>query len=200
MTSIPFESVAIKENNEPLVDLNKYPFILEPVYFKQGFADSDKMLLRLSVAEKLLTIQKKLKRYRFKIWDGYRPRRVQKNIYDKYVVELKDQTETFITSADNPARVPPHATGGAADLTLVDEVGAELNMGTKFDHFGPEAAAFYFDGKNDIVSENRKILREALIVEDFRYDADEWWHFDYGNQLWALELKKSYAIYGEINQ
>ena len=36
-----------------------------------------------------------------------------------------------------------------------------------------------------------------MIAEDFRFDDDEWWHFDFGNQLWAATLNKAFAIYGE---
>ena len=58
----------------------------------------------------------------------------------------------------------------------------------------------WFYEENDNVSqirENRKLLRKKMSAEDFRYDDDEWWHFDYGNQLWAAVLGKPHAIYGE---
>jgi D-alanyl-D-alanine dipeptidase len=85
---------------------------------------------------------------------------------------------------------------------LVDESGAEIDMGTRFDHFGPEAAALYFeqDGDNETARDNRRILRVALTKADFRYDEDEWWHFDYGNQIWAAALDKPKAIYSEVKE
>jgi D-alanyl-D-alanine dipeptidase len=112
---------------------------------------------------------------------------------------LKMEVGKFVTVANDPNRIPVHATGGSIDLTLTDLSGNELNMGTEFDYFGPEAASHFFE-KNDIdgrIKANRKFLREVMIAEDFRYDDDEWWHFDYGNQLWAASLHKPYAIYGE---
>ena len=36
-----------------------------------------------------------------------------------------------------------------------------------------------------------------MSAEDFSIDKDEWWHFDYGNQKWALQLKRPSAIFGE---
>jgi zinc D-Ala-D-Ala dipeptidase len=38
-----------------------------------------------------------------------------------------------------------------------------------------------------------------MLAEGFRWDADEWWHYDYGNQLWAVHYHKPFAIYGEAS-
>lgn len=212
MTLVEFESSPIKENNDPLVDLSGYDFILEPIYFKQGFMLDDKMYLRKEVADKLQEIQKNLSKYQFKIWDGYRSREVQNNIYQKYLEdlkkenpsmtndELKNEVGKFVTTANDPNRIPPHSSGGAVDLTLVDRNSKEeINMGTDADYFGPEASSLYYEENNidDSIKNNRKTLREAMISAGFRADKDEWWHFDYGNQLWAKELNKPFAIYGE---
>lgn len=211
MTGVKFEFIPIRENNEPLVNLGDYPFILEPSYFNQGLSEINKMYIRKGVAEKLLAIQKELQLYTFKIWDGYRSRDVQNNIYQKFWKELqkehpdwderklKEAVAVFVTEAKDPNRIPPHETGGAIDLTLVGQQGKEIDMGTAFDYFGPEAASLYYEetGKNDLIKNNRRILREAMIKYDFRSDKDEWWHFDFGNQIWAAAYNKPFAIYGE---
>ncbi|MEU7836106.1 M15 family metallopeptidase [Nonomuraea sp. NPDC049129] len=98
--------------------------------------------------------------------------------------------------------MPHSATGGAVDLTLVDAYRRELDMGTPYDHFGPESAALYFEDNawNTIARSNRRILRDAMTGAGFRCDADEWWHFDFGNQIWAAHFSASVARYGEIEQ
>lgn len=211
MTLIKFESIPIKESNEPLLDLEENGLEIESIYFKQGLSSSNKLFLRKGVVEKLLEIQKEISPLRFKIWDGFRPREVQGNIYAKFFNELKkghpewdedkiaEETGVFITRSDDSSRIPPHASGGAVDLTLIDQEGNELDMGTDCDHFGPEAGQLYYEENNidDTVRNNRRLLREAMLKHGFRADQDEWWHFDYGNQLWAHDLKKPYAIYGE---
>lgn len=211
MTLVKFESIPIRECGEPLVDLSKYDFVLDPVYFNQGLSTEPRMFLRKSIADKLAKIQKELRNYKFKIWDGFRPRTVQQAIYESHWKKLHaanpdwdkerliQEVGIFVTAPNDPNRIPPHATGSTVDLTLVDLDGKELDMGTVFDHFGPEAASMYFeeDGKNEIAKINRKILREAMRKNDFNIDKDEWWHFDYGNQKWALELGRSKAIFGE---
>ncbi|HEY4512444.1 MAG TPA: M15 family metallopeptidase [Candidatus Paceibacterota bacterium] len=212
MTLLHYESIPINESCEPLVDLGEYDFVLEPVYFKQGLSDDQKMYLRKSVADKLLKIQEKLGGYKFKIWDGWRSRKVQNSIYEKYWNDLKEkhpdwndeklrnEVGIFVTDAKNPNKIPPHATGSTVDLTLVDENGNELDMGTVFDHFGPEAASYYFEENNvsEQVKKNRKILRDAMTSENFSIDKDEWWHFDFDNQKWAKELGKCEASFGEV--
>ncbi|MES2135296.1 MAG: M15 family metallopeptidase [Patescibacteria group bacterium] len=204
--------VPIHENGDPLVDLAGFPFVLEPVYFQEGISREPRMFLRKSVVEKLLRAERTIARYRLKIWDAYRTRTVQDALYERFWNTLqlahpdwsegllKAEVETYVSNAKDPLRIPHHATGGTVDLTLVDGDGRELDMGTPFDHFGLEAEPFYFDTHpcNDDASRNRKMLREALEAEGFVVYPSEWWHFDYGNQRWALEKQEPYAFFGEI--
>ncbi len=213
MTLVPYTSIKIKDNNESMVDLNQFDFILDPKYFQQGLSTDSRMFARKEVALKLEKIQKRLKKYRFKIWDAYRSREVQNSIYQKYWNEVKNkhpewdeeklklETRKFVTAPYDQNRIPPHATGGTIDITLVDKDGQELDMGTKFDFFGPEAATFYYEiyETNKKALENRRLLREIMLDEDFALDEDEWWHFDYGNQMWALKKGKPFAFYGEVS-
>jgi D-alanyl-D-alanine dipeptidase len=37
-----------------------------------------------------------------------------------------------------------------------------------------------------------------MIKEGFETDEDEWWHFDFGNQKWAVQTTKTEALYGEV--
>ena len=78
MTNLSFEHISIKENDEPLVNLAEFPFILEPLYFRHGLSKTSELYARASVAQKLLFAQENiLKGYLFKIWDPWRPREVQ---------------------------------------------------------------------------------------------------------------------------
>ena len=219
------ETLLIKDNGEPLVDLKEYPFVLEPMYFKWGLSPLSKMYLRKGVADRLLAIQKTLGGLRFKIWDAWRPRDVQSAVYKKFWneihkkepdwtdAEIKEEVETYVASPDTP--LPGHLTGGAIDLTLVDTMGKELDMGTGFDHFAPEASPLFFasegkrpphernpgssHGEVEQIIKNRKILLDAMENAEFRVYPSEWWHFDYGTERWARELGKPYALYNEAH-
>lgn len=212
MSAIKYEHISIKEVGELLEDVSQYGLLTEPVYFKQGISQDSRIFLRSGVIEKLIAIEKDLKIYRLKLWDGYRSRQVQDALFQQFWneakkknpdwddVQIKTYIEPFVSNARDPKRIPSHATGGTIDLTLIDVNGNELDMGTPFDFFGTEATPLYFEQNltNSKVKENRKILREAMFAQEFTIDKEEWWHFDYGNQLWALELNKPFAIYGEV--
>lgn len=211
MTLVNYTEIPVEDNDEPLVDLAGYDFVLEPRYFQQGFSNDEKMYARQGVAEKLVAIQKRLTPNRLKLWDVYRSREVQQNIYQDYwsrltaenpewdEQKLRLETGKFVSPTNVPGRIPPHATGGAIDVTLVDKEGAELPMGTDHDFFGSEAGPFHFEiyRTNEAVRKNRELLRNAMLAEGFTLDGDEWWHFDYGNQIWALKSGRSAAMYGE---
>jgi D-alanyl-D-alanine dipeptidase len=213
MTLVNYRSIEIRENNEPLVDLQECGLVVESQYFEQGLSAQPRVFARKGVAEKLLQAQQILKEYRLKIWDAFRSRDTQNNIYQKYWRELREQNSNwneemlqyevgkFVTPPFQQEHIPPHTTGGAIDVTLADNNGIDVNMGTGFDAFGPKAASFYFEvyRDNPEVTNNRKMLREALLAVGFTLDQDEWWHFDYGNQIWALKSGAQYAVYGEVD-
>ncbi len=156
--------------------------------------------------------QKELKTYKFKIWDGFRPRQAQYNIYKNLwqnlckkhpewdLEKMLTEVEIFIANPYAKGMVPPHSTGGAVDLTLTDLSGKELEMGTVFDYFGPESRADYYE-KNNVnktFCQNRRLLRQAMESGGFSQYDEEWWHYDYGNQPWAVKLNKKQILYEEV--
>jgi D-alanyl-D-alanine dipeptidase len=205
-----YSSVPISDNGDPLVDVSGYGFVTDPQYFLQGLSEVGKMYLRKTVAEKLARIQKKIG-FTFKIWDAYRPREVQKRLYDRYAAalraehpqwsaeDLESHATQYVNMGENLKLTPPHSTGGTVDLTLVNSNGVELNMGTGFDHFGIESSSLHFEehGDNQEVRGNRRLLREVMQSEGFYVYPHEWWHFEYGTQAWALEYAKPSALFGE---
>jgi len=142
------------------------------------------------------------------VWDGYRPFETQQSLFTGYLDEL------ILTHPDWPAdalehaaaryvtppsrsRVapPPHLTGGAVDVTLGDAGGAPLDLGTDFDAFVPEAAARALEDRPGPVRDRRRILFWAMAEQGFAAYAEEWWHFDRGDQFWALAAG-AVAYYG----
>ena len=206
--------ITVAECEEPLVDLAGYEFVLDPQYFNQGLSATQRMLIRESVAEKLKQAKEKLPEgYNFKIWDGYRTLDLQKKLFDDYSQVLKrshpdwsaeqtyQQAAVFVCPPDVDF-TPGHLTGGAIDLTLVNNKAEELVMGTGFDEFVDQAHTYYYDEKQNLSEEekvyqaNRIILRDVLAKEDFAPYPYEWWHFNFGNAAWAVDKEKEMAIYG----
>ena len=216
-------SVEIKEGGESLIDLDDYDFILEPIYFKKNGWGEEKMYLRSEVANKLEKAQQRLlSGCKFKIFDAYRSIQTQKKIYDDYVKELKKenselndeelkkQAQEFVVFPELKKEAPPrHNTGGAVDLTIVNEKSEELDMGTAFDYFGKEASVKYFfqpDNCQEIDTEkikeiikNRHLLIETMEYVGFSVYPNEWWHWEMGTQFDSASRGFKYAKYGSAD-
>jgi len=97
---------------------------------------------------------------------------------------------------------PPHSTGGALDVCLSDKDGNLVEMGSAVDQMDEASNPDFFANiKNDdaiIWNSRRNLLREIMTKFGFVQHPNEWWHFSYGDQLWAWKNKKENAIYGKI--
>lgn len=92
---------------------------------------------------------------------------------------------------------PPHATGTAVDLTLGWIGGESLWMGTLFDDVSGPAYTDYLElnppqGHSFTYEEglkNRRLLYWLMTgqgtEDDFVVNPNEWWHYSWGDQLWA---------------
>jgi D-alanyl-D-alanine dipeptidase len=97
---------------------------------------------------------------------------------------------------------PPHSTGGALDVCLSDKDGNLVEMGSMVDQMDETSNPyFYANIKNEeaiIWNSRRNLLREIMTKFGFVQHPNEWWHFSYGDQLWAWKNKKANALYGKI--
>ena len=97
---------------------------------------------------------------------------------------------------------PPHSTGGALDVCLSDKDGNLVEMGSMVDQMDETSNPyFYANIKNEeaiIWNSRRNLLREIMTKFGFAQHPNEWWHFSYGDQLWAWKNKKENAMYGKI--
>lgn len=90
-----------------------------------------------------------------------------------------------------------HQTGGAVDVTLCDADEVELLMGTHVQEFSANTPSFRRGLPPEII-QNRAILHKAMQSAGFANFPGEWWHFSYGDQMWAAYHKKPHAIYGPV--
>ena len=97
---------------------------------------------------------------------------------------------------------PPHSTGGALDVCLSDKDGNLVEMGSMVDQMDETSNPyFYANIKNEeaiIWNSRRNLLMEIMTKFGFAQHPNEWWHFSYGDQLWAWKNKKANALYGKI--
>ena len=97
---------------------------------------------------------------------------------------------------------PPHSTGGALDVTLAYKNGNIVGMGSDIDQMDETSSPLFYNKKDNneaiLWNERRNLLREIMIKFEFVQHPNEWWHFSYGDQLWAWKNKKTSAFYGKI--
>jgi D-alanyl-D-alanine dipeptidase len=185
---------------------------------KNIYGNFTRCFLQKEVAQMLSRAQKLLGKrqhgYHLLIYDGLRPRRFQRIMWNQVKGTLQ---EAYVA---NPNQGGLHNYGAAVDLTIVDSSGGELDMGTLFDCFDlkaqPHFEALFADTaliagaaidqviKNRIRAEiersgllsstslkNRKLLREVMREAGFIAIPVEWWHFNAFNKD---EVRKRFSI------
>lgn len=84
---------------------------------------------------------------------------------------------------------PPHSTGAAVDVTLVDDAGAIVDMGSPIDEMSERSHPSYFGNATDLQAQqfhaNRQLLCDVMETAGFKRNPREWWHFSSGDQMWA---------------
>ncbi|MEM7103445.1 MAG: M15 family metallopeptidase [Bacteroidota bacterium] len=160
-------------------------FVEEKIY------ECGRCYLRKGVADGVLKVHHELQKkgMSLKFFDCFRPRPFQQKLWDKV------PDPRYVT---NPAKGSMHNRGAAVDVTIVDANGNELDMGTGFDYFGPEAWHTYTELSDEILA-NRQLLKSSMEVAGFRSIRTEWWHYSYAKMkgfglsdyLWDCENYES---------
>jgi len=120
-----------------------------------------------------------------KAFDCYRPTRAVAN-FVRWARDLKDTAgkAEFYPDVDKRtlfrdgyiASQSGHSRGSTIDMTLANDDGRELDMGTPFDFFSPKS----WPADPTVTAEqhaNRVLLAAAMRRRGFRPYDKEWWHF-----------------------
>jgi D-alanyl-D-alanine dipeptidase len=220
-----YRTIAINECGEALVSIPSGLFAQfdPPPYIALGadYGNESPWMLRVGVVNALLAAQRRLQvkhpGWKIMLFDAYRPRSVQtymverefgikakkaghdpQNLTPEQRKQLSEKVfKYWAIPSDDPKNPPPHTTGAALDLTLADEKGREIDMGSPIDEGTPPAAPDYFAKATDTASQqahaNRILLRTIMEAETFHQHPEEWWHFSRGDQLWAWVERQTRA-------
>jgi D-alanyl-D-alanine dipeptidase len=216
----PYQQIPIEECGEPLVLIPTAEFAVVTPHPYQAigapYSQRSPYWLRQSVVTALLnaqvTLQQQRSGWRIQIFDAYRPISVQQFMVDYTAQELaRQQGQEFsalsaslqavimsevyqfwaLPSLD-PHTPPPHSTGAAVDITLVDAAGQVVDMGSPIDEVSERSHPDYFQQQshpsNQIIHIHRMLLRDVMDRAGFAPHPNEWWHFSLGDQLWAWQL------------
>jgi D-alanyl-D-alanine dipeptidase len=190
-------AVPVRDVGEPLTELD------------ESFGHSH-ALVRASVARRLVLARDELPQgVGLRVIAGYRTAAAQRAIISSYAAglriahpaigtaELERLTSRFVA----PLAVAPHVAGAAADLTLVDSAGRELDLGTPVDATPEQSeGACYFDAPqvSGLAQANRDLLARVLRGAGLVNYPTEWWHWSYGDRYWALMTGAPAALYGPV--
>ena len=146
-------------------------------------------MAKLKKAQALL--EKEHPGYHLLIYDAARPLSKQWELWNTLTEYPPAKRRTYVA---DPKEHSIHNYGSAIDLTVADEKGNPLEMGTKYDFFGElaypkEEARFLKAGKlSQKAVENRLILRKAMTQAGFTAIDYEWWHFNAFSRKVAKQL------------
>lgn len=149
--------------------------------------------------------------YHFMIYEAYRPKAAQIVLWEGVVAQKKQEfphlditSEDFIklcnVYAANPYRQGSgHQSGAALDVTLVNDLGVEYDMGGQVRGFGAEAE-FAAPNISATAHQNRAILQTTLAKVGLINYPSEWWHYSFGDRLWARLTGSKLAIFANIEK
>ncbi|MGE3142195.1 MAG: M15 family metallopeptidase [Hyphomonadaceae bacterium] len=199
---------------------NHYAHDGNPPYYAAAPGAVDYLMLRDGAARRLARVNEFLAEGGLSlfVFDAWRPRAVQSYFHHHWAPrEIKrrrpelsgaaleaEVTRYWAAPSLDAMRPAPHATGGAVDLTLTLRDGTPLFMGSVFDDPTTLAhtdrfeqleadAALSFSAEE--AQANRRVLYWAMIEAGFANHPDEWWHFSYGDQMWARLTGQKAALW-----
>lgn len=218
----PWEALSrlpIEAGDEPLLPLSLAPEPVKvfPAYARLGIPGAVlECYVREGVYRRLLAAARSLPAgLGLVVLDGWRPWRVQQYLFDTLYEALQsrhaDLDETALLARTRefvamPSRDPvapsPHLTGGAVDVTLCDADGVMLDMGSLFDEASAASHSAYLERLGSLSAaqcrarDRRRLLYHAMAEQGFTNLPSEWWHYDFGDQLWAHYGGHEGARYG----
>jgi len=202
-----------------LSGINHYNTAFNPPYHERIPGSIAGLLVRRSVGEKLVAVNARLEAAGLELYlfDAWRPQDVQRHFHDVWFPkwlkqraphldghELVEEVEKYWAAPSaGDASPSPHATGGAVDLTLrFMSTGQPLFMGGLFDDVTEDAWTDAFERKpavsmsDEEARANRRLLYWVMAEAGFANNPTEWWHYSWGDQMWARLLGEPAALYG----
>lgn len=172
-------------------------------------------LIRRDVYHRLLRVQQRLPQgYRLRLYEGLRSLAMQALLFEQEKQRVRarhpalddeqvHRQATVIVSPtvhlDGSPNIPPHSTGGAIDMEIVDAAGEVIDFGMEVRDWvrvPPEFCAPVHASLTEVAAQNRRLLARVMGLEGFVNYHNEWWHFSYGDRYWAAQTGNTHAIYG----
>lgn len=201
--------IPTEDNGESLVDIFQVCPALKWAEKSPRFDFPRTGLARVTVAEMLGRAQELLPPgLHLQIVGAFRSFDIQRQMYEAARAELASQhpewDEELLTQYLNVFSAPPiwdtpppHTTGGAVDLSIIDGNGGRLDMVSPFE-IGWDSAPTALGGLTPEARRNRDLLISVLTEAGLTNYRGEWWHWSWGEPGWALRTGHPVALYGAV--
>lgn len=148
------------------------------------YGDLTEGYLQEPVVKQLVRAQQYLKDtmagYSLVVYDATRPLSIQKMMWESLKLSEAEKSKYL----SNPAYGSLHNYGAAVDVSILDENGRELDMGTPYDSF--EYLSYPYFEKDFLKAgrltkqqiAHRGLLRSVMTKALFSGVTSEWWHFN----------------------
>lgn len=185
-----------------------------PPYNQKLAGSLPRLLARRSVAERLEAVNRRLRPSNLElfVWDSFRPISTQIGIWDFFERQMRETHPNYndaevydgvIKYVSDPKKFregdsstwPTHVTGASVDLTIRNAQNHDLlDMGAHFDQMDASVHSDYFENllarglieEKDIRLVNRRLLHFVMKEAGFTNYPLEFWHFDWGNQMYQM--------------
>lgn len=213
------DQIPVIECGEPLVDVRAERGLIVGPPPETPETAPDYTWVRRSVYEKLLRAQRRLPPgLKLRLYEGLRSARVQRQLFEEEKArvaaahpglsarEVHERATILISPPehfDGTPNLPPHSTGAAVDVEVVDESGRVIDFGMEakdWVHVASEFCETRHEAVSPAARSNRLMLCELMQAEGFvNYDR-EWWHYSFGDRYWAMKTGAPHAIYGRMQR
>lgn len=209
--------IPIVENHDPIVDL-KNQSVIAYGPSPEIPNNTDYTKIRKTVYEKLEKAQAALpKGLHFCLYEGYRSLALQKMLFEHRFQKVQalhsewtsdqifDETMKLVspvTNKNGSPNIPPHSTGGAIDVYLMDDDHHFVDMGIHPKDWMEDIDGAISETHSQKISPEAQKYRQIMskVLEDvgFINYSTEYWHWSYGDRYWAYKSHEPAAIYGSI--
>jgi len=210
-------AIPVIDNQEALIDIRQKNTL---VYGESPEIpnNTDYTKMRATVYQKIQQAQALLPAgLRFCLYEAYRSLTLQKMLFDNRFEKISavhsqwSQEQLFletikmaspVVNLDGTKNIPPHVTGAAIDIYLIDAEGSAVDMGIHPKDWMQDLEGLLSLTESPQISkqakQNRAIMSQVLTAVGFVNYPSEFWHWSYGDRYWAYHQNQPHALYGII--
>jgi D-alanyl-D-alanine dipeptidase len=108
-----------------------------------------------------------------------------------------EHAREFVSDPD--LTLPPHVCGAAVDVDVIDRTNGQLlDFGSKL-NADTEKTILYCPDLTEDQKSNRLMLVTAMLDAGLASCMSEWWHFSYGDQIWAWFYSELNSLYSPVD-